>query len=51
MNKYRLVEFFKWIEDGNTYKNGDYWTTQDSMYSNRLTYRQLKQYFILNFGL
>ena len=51
MNKYRLVEFYKWLEDGNAYKSCGYWSTQDAGYNNVLTYKELKKYFILNFGL
>lgn len=51
MNKYRLVEFYKWIEDGNVIKISGKWCTQDALYKNKLSYKELKEYFILNFGL
>lgn len=46
MNKYELISFFDWINDGNVIRTVEgKFSTQDAQYRNRLSYIELKQYF------
>lgn len=43
-------EFFEWIEDGNVVKIDGKYSTQDSLYKNRIsTLRELYKYFLKEF--
>ena len=44
-----LESFENWLEDGNVFFNGTYYSTQDAQYKNKLTDEQLIQYFFNEF--
>ena len=45
MTKYELTSFYAWLHNDNVIKLKEGYSTQCSQYRNRLTYKELKQYF------
>lgn len=45
MTKYELTSFYAWLHNDNVIKREGGYSTQCSQYANRLTYKELKQYF------